>query len=132
VPLQSRGTIQVTYVVDSGGITITVAPLQLEPGFLQVGILNEQSAAFSDFAAGGQPGPLVGSGFGRWIPVSGGWARLRSASLGVEWSVPAVAGAELHGGRELVSPDLNWAGLDYLFPATFNGVTYRVTVQAAR
>jgi cellulose synthase/poly-beta-1,6-N-acetylglucosamine synthase-like glycosyltransferase len=131
-PVASRGEVQVTYVIDSSGFTVTVTPLWLAPGSLQVGVLNEQSAAFADFAAAGQPAPLIGAKFGNWVPVAGDWARLRSASLGLEWSVPAVAGSDLHGGRELVTPNFNWAGLDYLFPATFTGTTYRVTVQEAR
>ena len=131
-PVASRGEVEVTYVIDSSGIKVTVNPIWLTPGFLQVGILNEESAAFADFAAGGQPAPLIGPRFGNWVPVTGAWARLRSASLGVEWSVPAVAGSDLHGGRELATPNFDWAGLDYLFPATFTGTTYTVTVRQAR
>ena len=62
----------------------------------------------------------------------GGWARLRSARLSVEWSVPAIAGAELHAGRELIPLDFNWAGLDYLFPPGFTGTSYQINVQEAR
>jgi len=131
-PIASRGAIQVTYAIDGSGITITATPLWLALGYSQVGLLNEQSAAFADFAADQQPSPLVGSRFGDWVPVPGAWARLRSASLGVEWSVPAIAGSELHGGREQVPPDFNWAGLDYIFSGTFAGATYHVAVQAAR
>jgi hypothetical protein len=131
LPIASRGAIEVIYAVDGSGITITVTPLWLAPGYSQVGILNEQSAAFTDFAADQLPAPLIGSRFGSWVPVQGSWARLRSASLGVEWSVPALAGAELHGGREQVPPDFNWAGLDYIFSGTFTGATYHVVVQAA-
>jgi hypothetical protein len=66
------------------------------------------------------------------VPVDGSWARLRSSILDVEWSVPAIAGAHLHGGREDVPPDFNWAGLDYLFTGGFAGTSYHVTVQRAR
>ncbi|MFI5282984.1 MAG: glycosyltransferase [Candidatus Dormibacterales bacterium] len=132
VPVASRGEVQVTYEIGPTCITVTVTPLWLAPGVLQIGVLNEQSAAFADFAAAGQPAPLTGTRFGSWVPVTGDWARLRSASLGVEWSVPALPGSDLHGGRELASPSFNWAGLDYLFPATFTGTSYRVTVREAR
>jgi cellulose synthase/poly-beta-1,6-N-acetylglucosamine synthase-like glycosyltransferase len=131
-PIPSRGAVEVTYLIDGGGMTITVKPLWLAPGFSQVGILNEQSAAFADFAADGQAGPLIGPKFGSWVPVTGSWARLRSQALGVEWSLPALPGSELHGGRELLKPDFNWAGLDYIFTAPFAGTTYRITVQEAR
>jgi hypothetical protein len=95
-----------------------------------VGILNEQSALFNDFAD--RNSSLVGPAFGPWVPVEGGWARLRSAALGVEWSVPALQGAELAGGRELNPPGFDWAGLDYVFKALPSTVAYHITVQAAR
>src|SRR5207244_270263 len=82
-------------------------------------------------AATRQP-TLTGAALGRWVAVQGRWARLRSGSLGVEWSVPALQGAELYGGRELAPPDFNWAGLDYIFPESFAGTTYRIVVQEAR
>jgi cellulose synthase/poly-beta-1,6-N-acetylglucosamine synthase-like glycosyltransferase len=130
-PTESRGAIEVTYTVDGTGVTVTVKPLWLAPGYSQIGILNEQSAAFDDFAAAQQP-TLVGGALGNWAPVTGGWARLRSSSLGVEWSAPALPGAQLYAGRELVAPDFNWAGLDYLFPASFAGASYHINVQEAR
>jgi glycosyl transferase family 2 len=128
VPIKSRGEVQVTYVVDSAGVTVTVKPLWLDDGYLQVGILNEQSAAFNDFAADGQPA-LVDSALGNWVPVAGAWARLRSGSLDIEWSLPSLPGAGLYAGRELVAPDFDWAGLDYMFPGSFSGATYQIKVQ---
>jgi hypothetical protein len=130
VAVPSRGTVDVTYTVDSTGVSIVVRPLWLAPGFTQLGILNEQSAAFDDFADATQT--LVGPGFPNWIAVEGSWGRLRSASLGVEWSVPAIPGSELHAGRELIGTDFDWAGLDYLFPPTFAGTAYHINVQEAR
>ena len=130
VPIVSRGSIEVTYTVDSTGISIVVRVLGLAPGYTEVGILNEQSASFNDFAEPGHT--FIGADFGSWVPAAGDYARLRSASLGVEWSVPSLPGAQLHAGRELVQPDFDWAGLDYIFPASFTGATYRVNVQEAR
>jgi Glycosyltransferase like family 2 len=130
VPIASRGVIEVTYVVDGTGVSVAVRPIWLAPGFMQVGILNEQSASFDDFAD--QKQTLIGSQFPIWTPVEGGWARLRSSSLGVEWSVPAIEGAEPHAGRELKLPDFDWAGIDYLFPSTFAGANYHINIQEAR
>ena len=126
-----RGEVEVTYSVDTDGITIAVKLLWLTPGYSEFGLLNEQSAAFNDFAAGQQP-TLIDGAFGNWVPVAGQWARLRSASLGIEWSVSQMPGAALYGGRELAAPDLNWAGLDYLLSGPFTGATYRINVQDAR
>jgi hypothetical protein len=130
VPTTSRGAVEVTYTIATTGVSIVVRPLWLAPGFSQVGILNEQSAAFDDFADGTRT--LIGAHFPNWVAVEGRWGRLRSANLGVEWSVPAIPGAELHAGRELSSPDFNWAGLDYLFPSAFAGASYHINVQEAR
>jgi len=130
VATASRGRIEVTYAADAGGLTVSVRVINLDPGFSEVGILNEQSAAFDDFADPTQT--LIGSSLGNWVAVQGPWARLRSASLGLEWSVPALDGAELHAGRELAAPGFDWAGLDYIFPASFTAVSYRINVQQAR
>jgi hypothetical protein len=130
VPVASRGEIEVTYTVDATGVSIVVRPLWLAPGFSQVGVLNEQSAAFDDFADATHT--LIGSRFPSWVPVQGDWGRLRSASLGIEWSVPTIAGAELDAGRELNQPGFDWAGLDYLFPSGFSGAAYHINIQEAK
>ena len=131
VPIASRGAVEVTYTVDSTGVAVNVHVSRLEPGYSEIGILNEQSAAFNDFATAGSP-TLLNAQFGSWEPVTGAWARLQSSSLGVQWSVPSISGAQLHGGRELSPPDFNWAGLDYLFPSSFAGADYHINVQEAR
>jgi cellulose synthase/poly-beta-1,6-N-acetylglucosamine synthase-like glycosyltransferase len=129
-PIGSRGSIEVTYTVDSSGVSITMRALSLAPGYTEVAVLNEQSAAFDDFAEPGHT--FTGGSFGIWMPVAGDFARLRSASLGVEWSLPPLDGAELHAGRELVPPDFDWAGLDYIIAAPFTGVTYHINMQEAK
>jgi len=131
VPIASRGEVEVTYTVDPTGISVVIKPLWLAPGYSEVGVLNEQSAEFNDFAADHQP-TLVDQQFGNWVPVTGSWARLRSGSLGVEWSVPSLSAGSLHGGRELVAPDFNWAGLDYIFPGQFTGAGYHINVKEAQ
>ena len=130
VPIRSRGRIEVTYTVDSGGLTVVVRPLELQAGYDQVAVLNEQSAAFDDMADASRT--LLGARFGRWLETSGDWARLRSGGLGVEWSQPSIAGAQLFAGRELSSPDFDWAGLDYMFSGPFAGTAYRINIQQAR
>jgi hypothetical protein len=131
VPVASRGEIEVTYSVDASGVSVEVKPIWLAAGYTEVGVLNEQASSFDDFAAAGQR-TLVGPAFGRWVPVTGGWARLRSGRLGVEWSAGSLVGATLQAGRESVPPDFDWAGLDYILPAPFAGAAYRITVQEAR
>ncbi|HEX2647959.1 MAG TPA: hypothetical protein VHO95_12095, partial [Candidatus Dormibacteraeota bacterium] len=131
LPIASRGEMEVTYAFDSSGLAISVRPLWLAPGYTEVGILNEQSSAFDDLAAEGSR-TLTGSSFPNWIAVNGSWARLRSVSLGVEWSLPSLPGAQLYAGREHQPPDFDWAGLDYIFAGTFAGANYHVNVQAAR
>jgi hypothetical protein len=131
VSIPSRGQIVVTYNVDAKGISVSARVIELTPGYIEIGILNEESAQFNDIAADGTS-TLVDGQFGSWVAVTGKWARLQSASLGVQWSVPAITGAELHGGRELVTPGFDWAGLDYVFPATFTGISYHINIQRAR
>ncbi len=129
-PIASRGSVEVTYTVDPTGVSIAVRVLELAPGYTEAGILNEQSAAFNDYADQGHT--LIGSAFGNWVSVDGAWARLQSASLAVQWSVPALPGAQLHGGRELIPPAFDWAGLDYIFSAPFGGASYHINVQEAK
>ncbi|HEY2599345.1 MAG TPA: glycosyltransferase [Candidatus Dormibacteraeota bacterium] len=130
VPVASRGSIEVTYTVNATGIGVAVSALELDPGYTELGILNELSAAFTDFAEPGHT--FIGSAFGIWTPATGGYARLRSGSLGLEWSMPQLPGAQLHAGREVASPDFNWAGLDYIFPAPFMSISYSINVGAAK
>lgn len=130
-PIASRGEIEVTYKVDAAGVSIAVQPLWLAPGYSEVGVLNEQSAAFNDFAADQQP-TLINRAFSNWLPVTGSWARLRSESLGVEWSVRQLPGAKLYAGREMALPQFDWAGLDYIFTGSFDGASYHIDVQEAR
>jgi hypothetical protein len=131
VPIASRGAVEVTYSTDATGVSITVRTVWLAPGYTQVGILNEQSAAFDDLASEGQA-PRLDAAFGNWVPITGAWARLRSQSLGVEWSVPALGDAELFAGRELAAPGFDWAGLDYMFGPDFAGTGYRINVAVAQ
>src|SRR5260370_41680912 len=129
--MESGGLVVVTYTIDTTGITVSVLVLWLAPGYNEVGILNEQSSAFNDFAADNGP-TLIDGNFGSWVPVAGAWARLQSKSLGVQFSLPSIAGAQLHGGRELVRPDFDWAGLDYVFGPSFTDTSYVIRVQEAR
>src|SRR5205085_436736 len=129
-PVPSRGRLEVTYTVDDGSVRVQARPLELAAGFLQVGLLNEQSAAFDNFADPAQT--LIGADFPHWLPVTGDWGRLRSAGLGVEWSQPVLPGAMLQAGRELQPPLLDWAGLDYIFGPDFAGADYTIKVGQAR
>lgn len=131
VPIATRGEITVTYRVEDGGLSVAVNPAWLAPGYTHVAILNEQSASFDDLASAGQA-TLAGSRFGRWLPVTGSWARLRSGRFGVEWSVAQIPAASLFAGRELAPPGFDWAGLDYVFGTDFAGATYRINVLEAR
>jgi hypothetical protein len=124
-----RARIAVTYTVVPGGLRIQVQPQRLAPGALEVEVLNEESAAFDDFADPTRT--LLRSAFGPWIETNGPWARLRSGTAGVEWSQPAIPGARLHGGRESAGY-LDWAGLDYDFGPHFTGAGYTLHIQEAR
>ena len=130
VPIESRGTIEVTYGIDAAGVSVSVRVVDLAPGYTQVGILNEQSASFDNFAEPGQT--FTGAAFERWMPAAGTYARLRSGTVGVEWSVTPLPGSRLHAGRELAPPDFNWAGLDYIFPAPFTETSYFISVGVAQ
>jgi hypothetical protein len=132
VPIASRGSIEVRYTVDGGSIQVSIRVLSLTPGYTGVNILNEQSAAFNDFASEQDP-TLVDGQFSRWMEVHGSWARLQSKTLGAQWSVPSLAGAQLNAGRELAPPSFDWAGLDYVFATTsFTGTDYVIKVHGAR
>jgi hypothetical protein len=130
VPIESRGTIEVVYGIEPAGVSVSVRVVDLAAGYTEVGILNEQSAAFDDFAEPGQT--FTGTEFKRWMPATGTYARLRSEALGVEWSVAPLRGSQLHAGRELAPPNFNWAGLDYTFPAPFTGTSYFINVGLAK
>ncbi len=131
VAIASRGTIEVTYTVDPTGIAVDVHIARLDPGAGEIGILNEQSAVFDDLAAEGAR-TMLGGAIARWVSIDGGWARLQSKAVGVQFWLPAIASAQLHGGRELAPPDFDWAGLDYTLGPSIRDVTYRILVQPSR
>ena len=125
----SGGRVQVTYRPSPTGVRIEIRSLGLAPGVQQVAILNEQSAAFDDYADA--TGSRTGAAFGNWMTVGGSWARLRSGTLGVEWSQEVAGRSELHAGRELSPPDFDWSGLDYVFDGGFTAVDYAVSIKGA-
>jgi cellulose synthase/poly-beta-1,6-N-acetylglucosamine synthase-like glycosyltransferase len=126
----SVGTVEVTYRVARGRVAVQVRPLWLRAGAQQVVVLNEQSAAFDDLADASAT--RVGPAFANWTPVSGSWARLRSANLGVEWALTAAGRSTLEAGREQAPPDFDWSGLDYVFGPSFAGVDYQISIRRAR
>ena len=129
-PVASRGRVAVTYRVREGEVDVSVSATGLAPGYQQVVILNEQSGAFDDFADAAQT--RQGGTIGSWRPVQGSWGRFRSGSLEMEWSLPAVSGAELRAARESRVPDIDFSGLEYVFGPGFDGAVYQVSVSKAR
>jgi cellulose synthase/poly-beta-1,6-N-acetylglucosamine synthase-like glycosyltransferase len=129
VPARSVGRVQVTYRLTPTGAQIAVRSLGLAPGLLQVAVLNEESAAFDDYAD--PQGTLLGPAFGNWETVRGAWARLRSSTLGVEWVQETAGSSQFQAGRELSPPDFDWSGMDYLFDSRFASVAYTVSIEAA-
>jgi hypothetical protein len=115
--------------VSGGGVRVEVRSLGLAPGLLELAMLNEQSAAFDDYADAHST--RIGSGFGNWQPVSGSYARLRAGSLGVEWAQQAAGGSQFLAGREAVPPDFDWSGMEYVFDSRFTSVDYTITIQGA-
>lgn len=129
-PIVSRGEVVVTYTAEGDRLRIQVRSQGLAPGVEQLVILNEQSAAFDDFADATQT--RTGTAVGSWTPVGGDWGRLRSAQRGIEWSQPALSNAGFYAAREVRTPDIDFAGLEYVFGANFAGADYTITVQKAR
>jgi hypothetical protein len=129
VTAPSVGRVQVTYRVSGGTIAVEVRALGLAPGLVEIDLLNEQSAAFDDYADAS--GTRIGAAFGNWQPVAGGYARLRSGSLGVEWAQQVAGSSQFLAGRESAPPDFDWSGLEYVFGPGFKSVDYKIAVQRA-
>jgi GT2 family glycosyltransferase len=137
VTARSAGRVQVTYRVSqvrvadrlAGSIQVEVRSLGLAPGLIEIDLLNEQSAAFDNYADA--QGTRIGAAFGNWQPVAGSYARLRSDSLGVEWAQQVAGSSRFLAGRESAPPDFDWSGLEYAFDSRFTSVDYTVTIQRA-
>lgn len=128
-PVAGQARIQVTYTVSPGRVAVSAVPLALPADVQSVVLLNEESAAFDDFADPTQK--LAGAAFGSYQPARGGWARLRSAAYDLEWSLRPVPGAQLMAEREH-TPSIDFAGLEYQFGADFTGASYDLEVIKAR
>jgi hypothetical protein len=107
-----------------------VRVLRLDPDLQELVILNEQSGRFDDYADAA--GTRIGAAFGSWQPASGGWARLRSESLDLEWSQPALPGAVLVGAHEVIPPGIDFSGLEYVFTAGLEQADYEIQIRRAR
>jgi hypothetical protein len=130
-PAPSAGRVQVTYRVSNDGhVRIEVRSLGLAPGVLQVGVLNEQSAVFDDYADA--TSTRIGPAFLNWQAVSGTYARLRAGTLGIEWAQETAGDSQFQAGRELSPPDFDWSGLDYIFGPRFRGVDYTIAISRGR
>ena len=125
----SRGQVQVTYTLGPDRLTVAAQVLRLDAGARQLALLNEESAAFDDYADATRT--LRGSEFGRWLAVAGGWGRVRDGGDRVEFGLLALPGLDLHAGREL-GAGLDWAGLDYLLAPDVRSTSYEIRIQEAR
>jgi cellulose synthase/poly-beta-1,6-N-acetylglucosamine synthase-like glycosyltransferase len=129
--VRSRGRVEVTYLVGQGTVDITVRADGLRPGFQQVVLLNEQSSGFDDFADPTQT--RIGSAIGSWRPVEGDWGRFRSASAGIEWSLPRLPSAiGMYAASETHRPAIDFSGIEYVFGPDFTSAGYRVVISKAR
>jgi hypothetical protein len=129
-PVPSRGRVSVDYRTDGDQLHVQVRADGLT-GFDRLVLLNEESAAFDDYAdaAQGRGGAAIGPA----QEVRGGWARLRSASLGAEFMLEQAGASTMLAGRELdPGRGLDWSGVSYQFGAGFTSVSYDITFRRAR
>jgi hypothetical protein len=129
-PGPSHGRVRVTYWPKPDGLRVEVRPLNWREGLEQVILLNEESAAFDDYAD--VAGTRWGAAVGNWAPVAGDWARFRSSSIGLEWEVPAPPpGGGFFAGSESHLPAIEVSGLDWQFGPDFVAVHYTIAIGTA-
>ena len=131
-PGPSHARFEVTYRPKLGhGFQVIVRRVgRAAPGLEQVVVLNEESASFDDLATARRT--LLGSRIGSWVPIShSSWARFRSSSSGVEWSLPAPHGAaSWYGARESKpARGIDFSGIEYSFGPDFTVADYQVSVR---
>jgi hypothetical protein len=131
-PGPSRARFEVTYRPRlPRGFKVVVSLVgPTAPGLEQVVVLNEESATFSDLATARKT--LLGSRIGSWVPITHtSWARFKSSTGGVEWSMPAPPpGAAWHAARELRGErGIDFSGIEYSFGPDFKAFGYQVMVR---
>jgi hypothetical protein len=125
-----RGHLTVDYRLAGDRLLVTASTVDLGSQ-TEIVLLNEESAAFDDVADA--RATHLGAGIGPARPLTGGWARLRSASLGLEWAIERPPAASMTAGRELdPALGLNWAGLELHYGPGFQSTTYAITFGRAR
>jgi hypothetical protein len=130
-PAASHGQVRVTYRLTGGGLRVQVRVLELAAGVQQVVLLNEESAAFDDYAD--PSGTRRGDAIGSRTAVSGDYARFRSAALGVEWEVPAPPRpAGFFAERESRGDNIDFSGLEWEFGPDLSSVDYTISIRRAR
>jgi cellulose synthase/poly-beta-1,6-N-acetylglucosamine synthase-like glycosyltransferase len=128
--IPARGQVVVDYRLVGDRLNVAVTSVGVA-GALEVVVANEVSAAFDDVAD--PRGTHVGAGIGPGLPMNSGWARFRSASLGLEWVLERPPAASMTAGRELdPALGLNWAGLELHFGPGFQSTSYAITFGRAR
>jgi hypothetical protein len=131
-PGPSRGLVRVTYRLGHNGsqegVKVEVRTVRMSAGLQQVVIANEQSGAFDDYADASAK--RLGGAIGSWSPVNGSWARLRSATLGVEFEVPAPPrSAQFFAAREVRDTSIDFSGLEFVFDSRFKSLDYLVAIR---
>jgi len=128
-PGPAHGRAIVSYRPAPGRLHVRLRIEGLGPDVRQVVVLNEESAAFDDYADAHRR--LRGSRIGSWTPVSGSWARLRSGGWGLEWEIdrPASASDFVVARERRATSGIDFSGLEMVFGPGFTGVEYDVRVR---
>jgi hypothetical protein len=126
----SHGQVQVTYRVRSDGLRVQVRVQRLDAGAKQVVLLNEESGAFDDYADARTT--RLGDAIGSLTPVSGDYARFRSAALGSEWEVPAPPRPSGFSAEHEVRAGIDFSGLEWTLGPDLRSVDYTVSIRRAK
>jgi len=122
----SRGFVKVRYQLSGNRLMIDIDNSRLDKDFTRLLVFNEQSADFDCYED--EFGRLRDEEIGVWEKVRSKKAFLTNEKINVTFRVENITGTILYRGRELLRPQLDWAGFCYSVPSHIEQLGYAIEI----
>lgn len=129
--VRDRGTVLVTYVVDSdmNEISVTMDFSGIHTAGLQyIYISNELGGNLFDVYTDSAGVVLRGDAIGAWDRIDASWATLYSSTRRIGFCVSIPGKIQAFRGREIIGRDICWSGIIFMAPPSTTMLNYRIVM----